>query len=60
MHRSNHTPSQSGGILSIHGLRLKSPEAIAGGEHHPAVEELGKIIQQTVPGFRYFSALNDA
>ena len=42
------------------GLRLKSPEAIAGGEHHPAVEELGKIIQQTVPGFRYFSALNDA
>jgi predicted chitinase len=42
------------------GLRLKSAEAVAGGQSHPGVTALAKIIQQRVAGFRYFTALNDA
>jgi hypothetical protein len=39
---------------------LKSAEAVAGGQSHPGVTALAKIIQQRVAGFRYFTALNDA
>lgn len=42
------------------GLRLKSGEAVAGGAAHPGIKRLCQIIQQRVPGFKYFSALNDA
>lgn len=42
------------------GLRLKSPEAVAGGAHHKGVDAACKMIQMRVPNFRYWSALNDA
>lgn len=42
------------------GLRLKSQEAVAGGAHHPGIERLCQIIQSRVPGFKEFTALNDA
>lgn len=42
------------------GLRLKSPEAVQGGESHPGVMAACRLIQTRVPNFRYWSALNDA
>jgi len=42
------------------GLRLKSSETIAGGSHHPGLEALCNIIQSRIPGFKQFTALNDA
>lgn len=42
------------------GLRLKSEETVAGGKHHPGLEALCMIIQQRIPGFKQFTALNDA
>ncbi|MNM09007.1 hypothetical protein D3C81_190870 [compost metagenome] len=50
----------SGNTSTGSGLRLKSDEAVAGGPHHPGLQKLAEVIQQRVPGFRYFSALNDA
>lgn len=44
---------------SASGLRLKSEEAVGGGEAHPGIKRLCQLIQQNVPGFKYFSALND-
>lgn len=44
----------------VSGLKLKSPEAVAGGPAHPGVKRMGELIQQRVANFRYFSALNDA
>lgn len=49
--------SNTGGMS---GLRLKSPEAIAGGPSHPGVKRLCELIQQRVPGFKEWTALNDA
>jgi predicted chitinase len=42
------------------GLRLKSAESVAGGKAHPGLTALCKMIQQRVPGFKVFTALNDA
>lgn len=42
------------------GLRLKSDETVAGGGHHPGLDKLMRVIQSRVPGFVYFSAINDA
>lgn len=42
------------------GITLKSDEAVAGGPSHPGLVLLAKYIQDRVPNFRYFSALNDA
>lgn len=42
------------------GLRLKSGEAVAGGQAHPGLMALCRIIQERVPGFKVFTALNDA
>ena len=42
------------------GLRLKSGESVAGGDAHPGLKRLCQIIQQQVPGFKVFTALNDA
>jgi predicted chitinase len=42
------------------GLRLKSPETVGGGQVHPGLTRLCQIIQQRVPGFKEFTALNDA
>lgn len=42
------------------GLRLKSAESVAGGKAHPGLMALCKMIQQRVPGFKVFTALNDA
>lgn len=41
------------------GLRLKSEETVGGGEHHPGLEALCEMIQERVPGFKQFTALND-
>jgi predicted chitinase len=46
--------------INSSGLRLKSGEAIAGGNAHPGITRLAQLIQSQVPNFRYFSALNDA
>jgi len=46
--------------INSSGLRLKSGEAIAGGNAHPGINRLAQLIQTQVPNFRYFSALNDA
>ena len=42
------------------GLRLKSGESVAGGDAHAGLKRLCQIIQQRVPGFKVFTALNDA
>ncbi|MGA0595601.1 hypothetical protein [Enterovirga sp. CN4-39] len=44
---------------SLKGLKLKSGEAVAGGDIHPATVGLAHSIQQAVPDLRYFSAFND-
>lgn len=55
-----------GGLLvnsnsgSTGGLRLKSQEAVAGGPVHAGLTALCNIIQKRVPGFKVFTALNDA
>jgi len=49
-----------GAGINSSGLRLKSGEAIAGGNAHPGIVRLAQLIQSQVPNFRYFSALNDA
>ena len=54
------TPLVNSGVSGSSGLRLKSPEAVAGGPAHPGVMALGRMIQSRVQNFRYFSALNDA
>jgi len=54
------TPLVNSGVSGASGLRLKSPEAVAGGPAHPGVMALGRMIQSRVQNFRYFSALNDA
>lgn len=41
------------------GLRLKSEETVGGGAHHPGLEALCEMIQERVPGFKEFTALND-
>ena len=62
----NGAPSQPGSLvgggtgINSSGLRLKSGEAIAGGDAHPGIIRLCQLIQSQVPNFRYFSALNDA
>ena len=62
----NTTPSEPGSLvgggtgINSSGLRLKSSEAIAGGDAHPGINRLCQLIQSQVPNFRYFSALNDA
>lgn len=45
---------------STGGLRLKSQEAVAGGRSHPGLIKLAQMIQSRVPGFKVFTALNDA
>lgn len=42
------------------GLRLKSQETVAGGASHPGLKRLCQIIQQRVPAFKQWTALNDA
>lgn len=42
------------------GLRLKSGESVAGGDAHPGLKRLCQVIQELVPGFKVFTALNDA
>jgi predicted chitinase len=62
----NAAPSEPGSLvgggtgINSSGLRLKSGEAIAGGNSHPGITRLAQLIQTQVPNFRYFSALNDA
>jgi predicted chitinase/cell division protein FtsB len=62
----NGAPSEPGSLvgggtgINSSGLRLKSGEAIAGGDAHPGIIRLCQLIQSQVPNFRYFSALNDA
>jgi len=62
----NEAPSEPGSLvgggagINSSGLRLKSGEAIAGGNAHPGIIRLAQLIQSKCPNFRYFSALNDA
>lgn len=45
---------------NLDGLRIKSPEAVGGGEHHPAVASVAKWLQKNTPGgVRHFAAFND-
>ena len=51
--------SKSIGSDSPDGLKIKSKEATAGGKAKPGLYSLAKIIQNTIPGFKYFTAFND-
>ena len=46
--------------LDLSGLRIKSPEAIAGGDHSESLVSLAYQIQEALGGdLKYFSGLND-
>jgi hypothetical protein len=54
------TPAGASKKLDLSGLRIKSPEAIAGGEHSESLVSLAYQIQEALGGdLKYFSGLND-
>ena len=53
-------PAGASKKLDLSGLRIKSPEAIAGGEHSESLVSLAYQIQEALGGdLKYFSGLND-
>lgn len=46
-------------VSDYQGLKIKSDETVGGGPIHPGLKRLAELIQQKVPNFTRFTALND-
>lgn len=53
-------PIITSGATSNSGLRLKSGEAVAGGDSHPGVKRLAQLVQTNVATFKQITSMNDA
>lgn len=52
-------PIITSGASNNAGLRLKSSEAVAGGDAHPGVKRMAQLVQTNVPTFKQITAMND-